>query len=213
MAEIKKGILGGFSGKVGTVVGVNWRGKDIIRSLPKKSKRRPTDLQLMQQIKFKKVIGFLQPIRPVLNLYFGNRVGLKSRYNIATSYTLSNALDMVNDLHVIVLERVLVSKGDLVGFLQPTIDTAGGDTFQINWEDNSGQGNALPTDLVNVVCYCEELNSFEVFQNIETRNTMSIDIALPTYYNGKKVNFWAFLNSETKTMASTSIYLGEYMVV
>ena len=94
MAEIKKGILGGFSGKVGTVVGVNWRGKDIIRSLPKKSKKRPTDLQLMQQIKFKKVIGFLQPIRPVLNLYFGNRVGLKSRYNIATSYTLSNALDL-----------------------------------------------------------------------------------------------------------------------
>ncbi|MDH2208734.1 DUF6266 family protein, partial [Empedobacter sp. GD03644] len=140
MAEIKKGILGGFSGKVGTVVGVNWRGKDIIRSLPKKSKKRPTDLQLMQQIKFKKVIGFLQPIRPVLNLYFGNRVGLKSRYNIATSYTLSNALDMVNDLPVIVLERVLVSKGDLVGFLQPTIDTAGGDTFQMNWEDNSGQG-------------------------------------------------------------------------
>ena len=38
MAEIKKGILGGFSGKVGTVVGVNWRGKDIIRSLPKNLK-------------------------------------------------------------------------------------------------------------------------------------------------------------------------------
>ncbi len=213
MAEIKKGILGGFSGKVGTVVGVNWRGKDIIRSLPKKSKKRPTDLQLMQQIKFKKVIGFLQPIRPVLNLYFGNRVGLKSRYNIATSYTLSNALEMVNDLPVIVLERVLVSKGDLVGFLQPTIDTAGGDTFQMNWEDNSGQGNAQPSDLVNVICYCEELNSFEVFQSIETRNSMIIDIALPTYYNGKKVNFWAFLNSETKAMASTSIYLGEHTVV
>ena len=34
MAEIKKGILGGFSGKVGPVVGANWRGKDIIRSTP-----------------------------------------------------------------------------------------------------------------------------------------------------------------------------------
>ncbi len=38
MAEIKKGILGGFSGKVGTVVGVNWRGKDIIRSYQKNRK-------------------------------------------------------------------------------------------------------------------------------------------------------------------------------
>jgi hypothetical protein len=26
MARISKGILGGFSGKVGTVVGANWRG-------------------------------------------------------------------------------------------------------------------------------------------------------------------------------------------
>ena len=30
MAEIKKGILGGFSGKVGTVVGANWRGTNIL---------------------------------------------------------------------------------------------------------------------------------------------------------------------------------------
>ncbi|WP_314243000.1 DUF6266 family protein [Empedobacter tilapiae] len=213
MAEIKKGILGGFSGKVGTVVGVNWRGKDIIRSLPKKSKRRPTDLQLMQQIKFKKVIDFLQPIRPVLNLYFGNRVGLKSRYNIATSYMLSNALEMVNDLPIIVLERVLISKGDLVGFLQPTIQLVGTDSFELNWEDNSGQGNAKSTDIVNLVCYCEELNSFEVFQNIESRSGLVVNIPLPTYYNGKKVNFWAFLNSQTKTIASTSIYLGEHIVV
>ena len=167
----------------------------------------------MQQIKFKQVIGFLQPIRPVLNLYFGNRVGLKSRYNIATSYTLNNVLEMVNDLPVIVLERVLVSKGDLVGFLQPTIESTGGDSFQMNWEDNSGQGNALPTDLVNVICYCEELNSFEVLQSIESRDVLVAHIPLPTYYNGKKVNFWAFLNSDTKTMASTSIYLGEHTVV
>ena len=120
---------------------------------------------------------------------------------------------MVNDLPVIVLERVLVSKGDLVGFLQPTIESTGGDSFQMNWEDNSGQGNALPTDLVNVICYCEELNSFEVLQSIESRDVLVAHIPLPTYYNGKKVNFWAFLNSETKTMASTSIYLGEHTIV
>ncbi len=54
MAEIKKGILGGFSGKVGT----NWRGKDIIRSLPKASKKAPTEEQLIQRVKFRKTIVF-----------------------------------------------------------------------------------------------------------------------------------------------------------
>ncbi|WP_413531828.1 DUF6266 family protein [Empedobacter brevis] len=213
MAQIKKGILGGFSGKVGTVVGVNWRGKDIIRSLPKASKRQPSELQLLQQIKFKKVIAFLQPIRPILNLYFGNKSGLLSRYNMATSYTLGNALEMVDDLPVIVMERVLVSKGDLVGFLQPIMDTAGTDSFEMVWEANSEQGNAKPTDAVNIVCYCEELDSFEVFQYVATRDDLSAVVLLPNYYNGKQVNFWAFLNSQTKAMASTSIYLGEHLVV
>ena len=34
MATIKKGILGGVSGKVGNVVGGNWKGVDYLRSLP-----------------------------------------------------------------------------------------------------------------------------------------------------------------------------------
>ena len=34
MGIIKKGILGGFSGKVGNVVGASWKGIDYIRSLP-----------------------------------------------------------------------------------------------------------------------------------------------------------------------------------
>lgn len=213
MAQIKKGILGGFSGKVGTVVGVNWRGKDIIRSLPKVAKRVPSDRQLLQRFKFKKVISFLQPIRPILNLYFGNKTGLLSRYNVAMSYTINNALDVVDDLPVLVMERVLVSKGDLVGFLQPSIESSGTNIFSINWADNSGQGNANAADVVNVICYCEELNSFEVYQNIETRGAMIVDILLSNIYTGKKVDFWAFLNKEGGAMASTSIYLGEHTVV
>lgn len=34
MGTIKQGILGGFSGKVGNVVGASWKGIDYIRSLP-----------------------------------------------------------------------------------------------------------------------------------------------------------------------------------
>ncbi len=32
MLRVTKGILGGFSEKVGAIAGANWRGKDIIRS-------------------------------------------------------------------------------------------------------------------------------------------------------------------------------------
>lgn len=63
MGKLQKGILGGFSGTVGTVVGSNWRGKDIIRSRPKSSGKAPTEAQLLQRLKFKLVIGFVTPLQ------------------------------------------------------------------------------------------------------------------------------------------------------
>lgn len=154
----------------------------------------------------------MQPIRILLNEYFGNKTGVHSRYNLAVSYTISNALDVVDDLAVIVMERILVSKGDLVGFLRPTLLPSAVDSFELQWEDNSGQGNAKDTDIVNVVCYCEELDIFEVYHSIESRGGSSVNIQLPTNFNGKKVNFWTFLNNQLKGMSSTSIYLGEHTV-
>lgn len=44
MATYKKGILGAFSGTVGPVVGASYRGKDVIRSRPKKSSKPATEL-------------------------------------------------------------------------------------------------------------------------------------------------------------------------
>ena len=38
MGTFKKGILGGFNGTVGTVVGSNWKGITVMRSRPKDRK-------------------------------------------------------------------------------------------------------------------------------------------------------------------------------
>jgi len=46
MGTIRKGVLGGFSGKVGTVVGSSWKGVSFMRSLPGKVKDPRTLLQL-----------------------------------------------------------------------------------------------------------------------------------------------------------------------
>jgi hypothetical protein len=55
MATFEKGILGGFSGKIGNVVGARWRGKDIMRSVPRSSSRLPTESQLYQRDNFRMV--------------------------------------------------------------------------------------------------------------------------------------------------------------
>ena len=211
MATFNKGILGGFSGKVGTVIGANWRGKNVMRSIPTPSKKKPTDAQLLQQMRFAKAIDFLQPVRSITNRYFGGSIRHLSGYNEATSYTLKNALELIDDLPVIVPERALLTKGDLAAVQQLTL-TATTTTLQADWPNNSGQGNAKATDFMNVVCYCEENKLFVLFEEVAQRDSESVVLNIPDVFAGKELDVWYYLSTEQRDKACTSMYLGKYTI-
>lgn len=208
MARISKGILGGFSGKVGTVVGATWRGQDIIRSVPKASGKQPTEKQLQQQMKFKLAVSFLQPLKNLQAFYFGSNSGTKSRLNLAVSYTLNQAVDMVADQPIIVYSKVLITKGDLAGFQNLNVQNLSGGSLQCTWDDNTVQGNASATDDMSVVAYCEELNEMIIYQNIAKRQDATISISFSALYVGKEVQLWAFFSNEAQTSACNSPYMG-----
>lgn len=207
MGKIRTGILGGFQGKVGTVVGSTWRGEDIMRALPKKSGKTPTELQKLQRVKFKAVSEFLNPLRSTLSTYFGNGSGVKSRYNLATSYHISNAVEVTDEVAQILYPRVLVAKGTLFGFQNISITHAETD-ISLQWEDNTAFGNAKAEDTINVVCYNEVLNTFYVFENIATRNGGSATVTLPQDFMGYDMEVYAFLYDGATKTASNSVYLG-----
>ncbi|MBC9796790.1 DUF6266 family protein [Sinomicrobium weinanense] len=212
MAIISKGILGGFSGKVGTVVGANWRGKDIIRSTPKPSSKEPTNKQLLQQMKFKLVVGFLQPVRSIQQLFFGTRSGARSRINLAVSYTINEAVEVVNDMPQLVYNKVLITRGDLAGFQNAALNNQAGGVLTLSWEDNSIQGNASATDLVNLVCYCPETETFESFLQLAKRTDLTATVTVPELFTGKEVQVWAYFNNEMQTKACNSPYLGAFTI-
>lgn len=112
MGTYRQGILGPFSGIVGTVVGANFRGIDVMRSLPKPSAKAPTNSQLEQRRKFATVMQFLTPAKQVLEDYFGSPTGAKSRFNLATSYHIKEATVYVNDEAQMVLNRGSILKGN-----------------------------------------------------------------------------------------------------
>jgi hypothetical protein len=213
MARITKGILGGFSGKVGTVVGANWRGQDIIRSTPKPSSRPPSNKQVVQQEKFKLVIGFLQPVKSIQTKYFGSGSGSKSRVNMAVSYTINEAIEMVGEVPKLMYNKVLITKGDLAGFQNVIATPQAGNIISLNWEDNSAQGNADATDKANAVCYCEELGSFEIFESVAERSVLTADLTLPAYYAGKEIQVWVFFHDAKETLACNSAYLGSLTLI
>ena len=71
MAKLDMGILGGFSGRVGTVVGYYRRGAWFVRAYQPHIKDRKSAAQLEQRNRFKAMIQFASPATPVL------RVGLR----------------------------------------------------------------------------------------------------------------------------------------
>ena len=213
MAQITKGILGGFSGTVGTVVGANFRGKDIIRSRPKRSSRKPSEKQLLQQEKFKLAIAFLQPLKPIQNKYFGVRSGAKSRVNLAVSYFLENAIQVVMNVPQLLYNKILITKGELTGFQNPAAVAQANQEIELSWDDNSTQGNANATDLVSVVCYSEALGSFEIFESLASRADLTTPVTLPAFYATLEVHVWMYLNNEAESVACNSGYLGVVTVL
>ena len=207
MGKIKTGILGGFQGKVGTVIGSTWRGESIMRALPKTAAKAPTESQRIQRLKFKAVSEFLNPLRTTLSTYFGNNTGVKSKYNMATSYHITNAVEITEQGTQILYPRVLVAKGTLFGF-QNLTTTPSETVITLNWEDNTVFGNAKAEDTVNVVCYIEEVNTFYVFESIANRDGLTASVTLPQNFLGYNVEVYAFLYDKVSKTSSNSVYLG-----
>lgn len=212
MATYNKGILGPFSGKVGTVIGVTWRGMDIMRSLPKKGKHTPTAIQLLQREKFSFVTDFLQPIYPVLSRYYGANSGQKTRLNNAMSYHLTEAVSYVASDFTMLYNKVQITKGELLGLQNPAAAAIGGNKIEFTWENNSDQGEAAPTDNLVVVVFEPVSSLFYFVLDAGERQDGVAVVILPNLFVGLSVHSWiAFAATDEKSCA-TSIHMGSIVL-
>ena len=59
MGKIKQGILGGFKGKVGTVIGASWNGISYMRGIAQSMRNANTPAQQKQRAFFKEVMDLV----------------------------------------------------------------------------------------------------------------------------------------------------------
>ena len=86
MGIIKRGILGGFSGKVANVVGTNWKGIEVIKAMPLSVRNPKTVSQVAQRNLFLRAINFAQSIGVDVCRLYNNRTSVrKSGFNAVTS--------------------------------------------------------------------------------------------------------------------------------
>ncbi|MDR0228915.1 MAG: DUF6266 family protein [Flavobacteriaceae bacterium] len=209
MAEIQKGILGGVQGKVGTVVGVNWRGKNVIRSLPTRKKNVvASEKQLLQRAKFKLMVDFLNPLRQLTSKYFGESQGTKSRTNLAMSYQLQEAIVETANGPEIDFSKVVITKGVLTP--APVVLTKlEEEKLTISWKSDAGKGLAKATDILTVVVYNSDYKGFYVLNQMVDRTKEIITENLPSGWT-KNNQVWMVWVDEKQKQSSTSVYVGEF---
>lgn len=212
MGIISKGILGGFSGKVGTVVGGNWKGIDYMRSKGNGSRNaNPTQAQHAQQLKFALSMRLLQTMSALLAISFRHFAVKKTGINSALSYTLKNAIAGTYPNFSISYPDLLVSRGDLPNVLAPTATMGAGGVLTYAWTDNSGVGIAKATDKAILVAYCPELNQ-TIYTTGSADRSVLTDTLLLAPFTGRQVETYIGFISESNLNVAASIYTGQHTV-
>src|SRR5207302_4553780 len=112
MARIPRGILGGVSGTVGTVVGGNWKGIEYIRGKSVRRSGTVTQNQEIQRTKFKMLTSFLLSLGKLLLFSFHDFAVNQTGRNYAVAYNMENGIKGQFPNLELDYPKILVSKGN-----------------------------------------------------------------------------------------------------
>lgn len=208
MGKIAQGILGGLSGKVGNVIGGNWKGIDYLRIKPSSVANPRTVGQVNQRNKFTVTLEFLQPNLAFVQKGYKNYAVKMTQFNAAMSYVLNNAIIGTAPNFSVDYSTALLSRGNLSGALNPTTDLATAGQVTFSWDDNSIEGNANPTDKAMLLIYNPaKKESISQLEGAD-RTVGTETLVIPSTYAGDTVElFMAFIEADGSRV-SNSVYLG-----
>lgn len=207
MGKIKKGVLGGFSGKVGPVIGSSWNGISYMRGIPQHVTDARTTAQLQQRAKFYLAMEFLKPIKDYIRVGFKTYAIHKSAFNAAMSYVVKNSISGEYPDYGINYPRMLVTRGDLTPPKEATATLSAG-IVTITWHDNSTEGFAAATDLSMPLAF-NISKGLAVFETAATtRVSQSVTLTLPPDWSGDTIQLYLGFISEDGSAVANSVYLG-----
>ena len=208
MGKISQGILGGLSGKVGNVIGGNWKGIDYLRIKPSSVANPRTEGQVNQRNKFTISLEYLQANKDFIKVGYKAFATKKTEFNAAMSYVLNNGVIGTAPNFSIDYSLALLSRGSLSSPTNGSVDLSTANQVTFDWDDNSADGNANATDKAMVLAYNpSKKESIYILDGAQRSATTQV-LSLPTSYTGDNVElFMAFITEDGK-IVSNSVYLG-----
>lgn len=212
MARFLKGITGGYSGKIGNVIGSNWRNVDYIRSLSRPSKKAASPLQLAQREKFSLITSFLSPLKDLLNIGFSDiQQGSSTGYNQALGEALKYGVMGDYPNLQIDYSKIRISRGALANLAHVRWEEESDHEITLSWQPlrSSIMGNA--DDSVILLIYNIEKKAFDLVEE-NTRADNFLMVQFPEYYSGDTLVGWVFTGHRDGIKTSNSHFLGELVL-
>ena len=204
MGRYSTGANGAFSGKVGSVIGSNWRNVDYLRGLAKRKKRGASELQLAQQMRFTLCANQLRVIKDVLNIGFSDKKLNKiTGYNAAVRLFLSEAITGEYPNYGVDYSKITMAKGSLIPLSDVSIVVE--ENISLNWVPEFSL-SAFADDRLFVIVYNENTKSYRLFDQAKRGDeTMSFPF-------GKNItdvlHIWMFCIKRDGSAVSDSNYVG-----
>lgn len=206
MGEIKRGILGGFSGRVGTVVGSTWKKVSYMRALALSVANPRTLPQRRQRGKFALTLAFLRTLTPYLRVGYKPQAKTCTAFNAAMSYNMRYAMTGEYPDIGVDYRRVMVARGSLTPVFDVTATKADG-KISMTWTDNSGMGDAFATDLAMPLAYNKKLAVAVYDFAAATRDAAALELTLPADWGDDPLAVYLAFRSKDNRSVTNSICL------
>ena len=206
------GILDGFVGKVGTVVGSFWKGKPVMRAYKRQISDRDSEAQQLVRIRFGAAANYAGAFLSAIRIGF-KEVAKRKKWTEGDIFVNENwgcfHADSTDAVTVDYTELV-VSKGHLPEPQFGAASYADPLSVEVPMTDSTGVIGTDPRDKVYLFVYSPEAGA-GILSHEASRSDASMSVSVPAYWNGHRVHVYGFAiggGTDNMGVVSNSRYLG-----
>ena len=205
MATFKNGANGSFSGKVGNVVGYQWRGINVMRSLPRKSKKPRSEKQLANEMRMKLAMSFLSPLSGLIRVGYQQAAnGLPmTPFNIALSYHKKYAIGGEYPELYFDYSKAIISTGS-VAPAEALAAAWADDGLAISWHTSPQDGNLVNEQNTTILLCLATADKWDIRTSGITRGMGQYLFPLPQNVIGVDVHVYLAFNIALSSEMSES---------
>ena len=212
MGKVQMGILDGFVGKVGTVVGSFWKGKPVMRAYKRQVSDAKTEAQELLRTRFGAIGQLAGAFHSAIVLGL-SAVAKRKKWTEGDVFVNENWGCVHADTPgtaTFDFTEMVIAKGNLpeaqfgaASFAEPL-------SVEVPMTDSSEIIGANPTDKVYLFVYSPEAGA-GMLGDVAVRADNKVACNVPAYWNGHRVHCWGFAignGADNKGNISNSRYLG-----